>query len=180
MNSHSSSIASICMASTFFASQTLSCLLFFWIFCIHQQPVPSSADVALVVASLQNMCQANWVQADKACLLTYSFNMFLTEFKNTFLPVNWETNTHIAILNTCQKVSNPFNAFAYSVQAQNMSLEGTESHMNQEVVKIHFNVAMHPLLWKVVNMWDNAMIELVTTFHMYYTFLPLFPSFSRA
>ena len=76
----------------------------------------------MVMASLQDVCQANWVQEDKAHLLAFSFDVFFAEFKATFPPLDWETNTRNAILNTWQKASDSFVAFAYSVQAQNMLL----------------------------------------------------------
>ena len=64
---------------------------------------PRATQVAMVVASLQDVCQADWVQANKARLLAFSFDVFFAEFKATFLPLDWETNIRNAILNTWQK-----------------------------------------------------------------------------
>lgn len=106
----------------------------------------AEVQVALVAASLWDVRHTSWIQADKQHLLGLNLDEFHTEFKKTFLSLDWERTTRNNILNTCQRLSDSSNFFVYTIQAQNSLLKGAALHMSPEGIKNHVDVAMQAYL----------------------------------
>ena len=83
-----------------------------------------------VLAGLCDIHIQDWVGIHCDHLLTMTFTDLMTEFKQAYLPKDWEEITRIELLQLAQ-ADTPIWDFSVEVQAENSSLSGTRSHLDK-------------------------------------------------
>jgi hypothetical protein len=73
----------------------------------------------------------DWIAADCECILALTFDKFIMEFRDTYLPKDWKALTCMELLSMTQG-GDSFWDFSIKVQAKNSLLVNTTSHLNKE------------------------------------------------
>jgi hypothetical protein len=124
--------------------------------------VPEEKQVCRILAGLCDKHIQDWVGIHRDCLLTLMFPIFLTEFKLTYLPKDWEEITRIELLQLTQ-AKGSFCDFSVIVQARNSVLSSTRLHLNavqlQHCIEsgINTKLTLHCCLEKITS--DGMLAE---------------------
>jgi hypothetical protein len=81
----------------------------------------------------------------------------MKEFRAHWLPDKWEQTVHTEILNSCLRPPQRFEDWADQILSNNVSLQNTASHMNDEQLRIQLMAALDDELHTLVT--DNNISE---------------------
>jgi hypothetical protein len=124
--------------------------------------VPEEKQVCRILAGLRDNRIQDWVGIHRDCLLTLMFPIFLTEFKLTYLPKDWEEITRIELLQLTQ-AKGSFCDFSVIIQARNSVLSSTRLHLNAVQLRhriesgINTKLTLHCCLEKITS--DGMLAE---------------------
>ncbi|KAJ6625027.1 hypothetical protein B0H10DRAFT_1942947 [Mycena sp. CBHHK59/15] len=104
----------------------LACLSYFDV-----KSIETKVQVAMVMGGLRI---TDWLAIDDDCaaMKALAFKPFMVEVRKHLLPTDWEREARIAIVSTCQTMTQSFWDFAASIRAQNSILINTGSHFSDE------------------------------------------------
>lgn len=96
-----------------------------------------------VLAGLRDTCIQDWVSLNCERLLRLTFPAFMTEFKELYLPKDWEEITCIELLQMNQG-NKLFWDWAIQVQTKNSILIDTDSYLDKDQLRNCMEAGMNP------------------------------------
>ncbi|KAI0083810.1 hypothetical protein BDY19DRAFT_998285 [Irpex rosettiformis] len=104
--------------------------------------IAADKQVAWAVSGFEDMLMRDWFRAEKTRLLKLNWEDFTAEFKNTWLPENWEQNTRNQLTRACQGMNDPFRTWVVKVETMNSVLADTPSHKDKTQLRNHIESLM--------------------------------------
>ncbi|KAJ6625952.1 hypothetical protein B0H10DRAFT_1737150, partial [Mycena sp. CBHHK59/15] len=137
----------------------LACLTYF-----DMKSIETKVQVAMVMGGLRDHHITDWlaIDDDRAAAKALAFKPFMVEVRKRLLPTDWEREARIAIVSTCQTMTQSFWDFAASIHAQNSILINTGSHFSDERLCVQLEAAMLPDL--SADYHDDAIAPTLTDF----------------
>jgi hypothetical protein len=116
---------------------------------IHKK-IPADDQVSLIIGGILDSRAADWISADRNCLIALSFDSFMIEFRTNYLAEDWEEDTLWELLSMTQG-TNSFWDFAVAIQSKNSLLRDTTSHLPNDKLHQQIGAGMELRLSKKVS-----------------------------
>jgi hypothetical protein len=100
--------------------------------------------IARIAGSLQDPLLADWYWTGQETFDALSFNDFMKEFRNKWLPNNWEQDIRHKVLGT--KQSGAFWDWAVKMRSLNTLLHGTTNHLDDAALLNQLKANLEPWL----------------------------------
>ena len=95
--------------------------------------VTDNLKVTKVQGCFDNALVADWASMEQERLAKLSFENFMKEFQERWLPYNWEQMIHIQMLGThLDPAKHWFESWASQIMSHNVSLRNTASFMTDD------------------------------------------------
>ena len=104
--------------------------------------VTEEQKVTRIMGCFQNDLVDDWTQVEKTRLLALTFEEFMKEFRERWLPPNWEQAVRTQMLNTRLSPSQRFQPWAAQILSHNVSLRNTQSHMTDAQLRTQLEAAL--------------------------------------
>ena len=115
---------------------------------VTNKDIAKEKQTVKVMTALKDPHWEDWVEVHYNELKVLLLKAFLTEFKDNFMPANWEMDVHIELNVMTQNDHQSFCNFAVAVQNKNGLLKNTESHLDTTHLCTCIKVGMDPTLNK--------------------------------
>lgn len=100
----------------------------------------------------------NWYQADKARIQALTWEAFAVEFRDRWLPPNWEQRTRNLLIRSRQAATDSFKDWVVKIETHNANLFGTTSHKDETQLREHIESVMCDRLVQLAETADVASI----------------------
>ena len=141
--------------------------------------IEDNVKVTRILGCFENDLVNDWVSVNRERFMTLSFAEFMIEFRARWLPHDWEQNIHSKILSArLFPKKQKFEEWASSIQSLNVSLQGTDSHLDDERIRLqlesgldedlqqaardaktHDEKALHPWIAKIKELDNRRIIQ---------------------
>ena len=89
--------------------------------------------VTKILGCFENPLVNDWISVNHSCLQTLTFEEFMVEFRQCWLPRNWEEDVAMRILSSCLNPKQmTFEEWAAQLQTWNVALRRTNSHIDND------------------------------------------------
>ncbi|KAH9015035.1 hypothetical protein EDB83DRAFT_2529122 [Lactarius deliciosus] len=120
--------------------------------------VPNDTKVTRIIGCFENSLIYDWAQEDSERLIKLSFTEFMKEFREQWLPANWEQNVRTEMLNSRLDPSQKFDTWAAQILSYNVSLRNTKSHMTDDQLRTQLETALDEEL-RIITTDENINTE---------------------
>lgn len=107
-----------------------------------KEPITEDQKVTKILGCFENGIIYDWTSNEHERLAKLSYTEFMKEFRKRWLPNNWEQVVHTELMNSRLKPPQSFEDWADQVLLQNVLLQNTASHMNDDQLQIQLAVAL--------------------------------------
>lgn len=104
--------------------------------------VTDEQKVTCIIGSFQNILINDWTQVERTQLIALTFEEFMKEFHERWLPHNWEQAVQTQMLNTRLTPSQRFQLWADQILSHNVSLRNTPSYMTDSQLHTQLEAAL--------------------------------------
>ena len=104
--------------------------------------VADDKKVTCILGCFENSLVDNWAQVDCKRLAELTFPKFMKEFRERWLPHNWEQMVRTQMLNLQLDPSQKFEMWATQILSYNISLHNTTSHMSEDQLRTQLEAAL--------------------------------------
>jgi len=117
-----------------------------WADCCRQyfeiKNIAEASQVVHAAAGLKNPLHRNWYSVNSATLKILSFDEFLARFRHETLPLHWEENVRVQMMQSRQG-ARPFSEWATNIRIKNTVLRGTASALDDGKMKYLLEAGMN-------------------------------------
>ena len=96
--------------------------------------VAQNKKVESILSRLQDLCIADWAEANKATLITLDFLDFIEKLRGEVLEKDWNQKIKLSMLASKQG-DRPFHEWAYKLQTRNTLLRGHPGHFGDGALR---------------------------------------------
>ena len=93
---------------------------------------PKEQRVARIITAFKDPLVRDWITSNRATLVKLTFDEFMTQLRDMFLPKDWEENVRTQILGNKMPRNERFILWAQGLQAMNCVLRNTRSHLSEQ------------------------------------------------
>ena len=105
--------------------------------------VADDQKVRKLLGSFKNTLIQDWMSTETDRLIQLSFTDFMDEFRERWLPTNWEQNVLTQMLGShLDPARQTFEAWASQILSHNVSLRKTKSHMTEEALRRQLEIML--------------------------------------
>ena len=105
--------------------------------------VPDDQKVTKLLGSFRNTLIDDWMSTETDRIVQLSFTEFMDEFRERWLPTNWEQSILTQMLgNHLDPTKQTFEAWAAQILSHNVSLRKTKSHMTDEALRRQLEIML--------------------------------------
>ena len=98
--------------------------------------VEDGQKVTRILGCFENPLVNDWISVNRTRLRTLSFEDFMIEFRQRWLPRNWEEDVAMRILSSrLDPKQTTFEEWATQLQTWNVALRGTDSHIDDDQMR---------------------------------------------
>ena len=90
---------------------------------------PKDQRVARIITAFKDPLVRDWITSNRAMLVKLTFDEFMKQLREMFLPKDWEENVRTQILGSKMPRNERFILWAQGLQATNCVLRNTRSHL---------------------------------------------------
>lgn len=98
--------------------------------------------IILAMTGVQNLLMRDWYGTDRARLQALTWDAFALEFRDRWLPPNWELKARNSLVRMRQGTSDAFKDWVIKVETLNANLTGTPSHKDAMALRAHIESTM--------------------------------------
>ena len=117
-----------------------SCKEYFWV-----KDVTEEKKVGSVLARLQDLSIADWLDTNEERLKALEFSAFMDQLRERALEKDWDRKIYMSILSSKQG-ERTFHEWAYELQTRNALLRGSPYHFNEKAFRDRLQINMDPSL----------------------------------
>ena len=141
--------------------------------------IEDNLKVSRILGCFENDLINDWVSVNRERFTTLSFANFMIEFRERWLPHDWEQSLRSKILSArLYPKKNRFEDWAASIQSMNVSLRGTPSHLDDDRIRLqleagldedlqtaardakaHEELSLHPWIAKIKDLDNRRVIQ---------------------
>lgn len=105
--------------------------------------VADDIKVTKILGCFENALVDDWASTERERLSALNFTEFMKEFRERWLPPNWEQMVRTQMLGTpLNPRTQKFEAWAAQVLSHNVSLRNTNSHMTDEKLRMQLEIML--------------------------------------
>ena len=105
--------------------------------------VADDQKVRKLLGSFKNTLIQDWMSTESDRLIQLSFTDFMNEFRERWLPTNWEQSVLTQMLGThLDPTKQTFETWASQILSHNVSLRKTKSHMTEEALRRQLEIML--------------------------------------
>jgi hypothetical protein len=141
--------------------------------------IEDNVKVSRILGCFENDLINDWVSVNRERFTTLSFTDFMSEFRERWLPHDWEQSLRSKILSArLYPKKTRFEDWAASIQSLNVSLRGTPSHLDDDRIRLqleagldeelqtaardakaHEELSLHPWIAKIKDLDNRRVIQ---------------------